>query len=158
MFQFNKKHKVYLDIQKQLKKVAANDILVVGYPKEKQNAYPDGTPVAQVAALNEFGSESNKIPARPFLKTTMHNNRSKYKKILKASLKRIVTGKETKKKELDKLGLIIEKDVKETITSIRSPKNSAKTIARKKSSNPLIDTGHLRASVSHEIRERKVLE
>jgi hypothetical protein len=41
--------------------------LQVGF-MENADPYPDGTPVALVAAVQEFGSPSNGIPPRPFMR------------------------------------------------------------------------------------------
>lgn len=49
---------------------------------------------------------------------------------------------------LNKLGIVAQGDIQSEITSLRSPPNSAVTIARKGSSNPLIDTGAMRQAVT----------
>ncbi|MFT8720022.1 hypothetical protein [Acetobacter sp.] len=47
--------------------------------------YPDGTPVAQVAAWNEFGNKT--APPRPFMRNTIAHNKDKWPKMLAAALK-----------------------------------------------------------------------
>ena len=42
-------------------------------------------------------------------------------------------------------------DIVESITQLDTPPNTPKTIARKGSSNPLIDTGFLRANVTFKV-------
>lgn len=52
------------------------------------------------------------------------------------------------KHTLDMVGLVVSDMVKKRMTSLRTPPNSSFTQKRKGSSNPLIDTGILRASVT----------
>ena len=40
--------------------------------------YPDGTPVALVAAVHEFGAPAKNIPARPFFRAAIAQNKDKW--------------------------------------------------------------------------------
>ena len=40
--------------------------------------YEDGTPVAQVAAIQEFGAPAQKIPARPFIRPTVKEQKEQW--------------------------------------------------------------------------------
>lgn len=136
-----------------LKKIAKSPTSVlVGLPSGS-NAYPDGTSVILVGATHEFGSESNNIPERSFLRSTVHNNRRKYKALIKKLAIKIVNGSMNAKVALNLLGTQVASDVRDTITDIKIPPNKAGTIASKGSSNPLIDTGHLRQSITYEIKD-----
>lgn len=148
-------HKKILSLREIEISLAKDLYIVVGFPKEKQNPYPDGQSVADVAYINEYGSQSQHIPSRPFMRGAMSRNNDKYAKLLKISTKKILDSKSTKEKELLKLGLEAKNDIQEEISRIRTPKNSSKTIKAKKSDKPLIDTGHMRQSVSYELRSQK---
>ena len=52
---------------------------------------------------------------------------------------------------MNHLGLRIQRDVQRTIRNLSDPPNSPITIHNKKSSNPLIDTGRLRQSVTYKV-------
>lgn len=95
--------------------------------------------VAQVAWWNEFGT--SRIPERSFLRSTMREEQGKYAKLLRGSIVRILKGKLTTDKALKALGQKAKSDIQAKIRAIREPANAASTIARKGSSNPLIDEG-----------------
>ena len=108
--------------------------------------YQDGTKVAEVAAIQEFGAPNAGIPERPFFRQSVV--------ILEADLKNIVrniVNPETMvltKNDADIIGAYAQGVIQDRITELRDPPNSPKTIALKQSSNPLVDTGHLRQSVT----------
>lgn len=108
--------------------------------------YPDGTPVAAVAAYNEFGGASH--PARPFMRATIEKNRDRWGALLSASLR--ATGGDLEKA----LSMTAEKIVSQIQDEIRGwqdPPNAPVTIAQKGFDKPLIDTGHMLNSVGYEV-------
>ncbi|WP_122425158.1 hypothetical protein [Pseudomonas viridiflava] len=52
---------------------------------------------------------------------------------------------------LEMVGLVAAGAVKIYMTDLKTPPNAASTVRKKKSSNPLIDTGAMRASVTHKV-------
>lgn len=109
--------------------------------------YPDRTPVTNVAAKNEFGGE--RTPARPFMANAFAAARPKVQQLLMSQVnpgRMIVT---TKTAEM--VGLLVQSEIQQSITDLRSPPNSPVTIARKRKSNPLIDTGFMRMSTTYEV-------
>ena len=113
------------------------------------------------AVWNEFGTKGGAsgggwggpIPERPFLRNAMRNNTSKYRNAMASSAERILLGQATLDSVLTKLGTLAEQDVKNEITSLRSPPNSPVTIAMKGSDNPLIDTGEMRNAVRYKVEK-----
>ncbi len=113
----------------------------------------------QKAIWNEFGTRGGAsgggwggpIPERPFMRNAMRNNRSKYRDALKASAAKLLTGKTTLRQVMSKLGIEAQGDIQSEITSLSSPPNSPVTIALKGSSNPLIDDGEMRATVTWKV-------
>lgn len=105
----------------------------------------DGVTNALKAAVNEFGTDT--IPERSFLRSTMAENRQTYLGNIAKIAQSAIQGKRTPEKGMGLLGLKAQNDIKARITSIATPANAASTIKRKKSSNPLIDTGEMRESV-----------
>lgn len=86
--------------------------------------YPDGTPVATVAAINNFGAPSARIPPRPFF-TNMIADKSpewgdKFSKVLKGA-------DYDAAKALDLMGVGIASQLREAIVATNDPPNSPVT-------------------------------
>lgn len=107
--------------------------------------YPDGTSVAEVAQWNNFGIQD--IPPRPFMSKAISKNQDKWLNVLSNDLKK--SG--DYEKSLNVLGNVMTGDIKKEITDIKTPANSQETINKKGSSNPLIDTGLLRNSITFKV-------
>lgn len=108
----------------------------------------------QLAVLHEFGSPAAHIPERSFVRSTFALMRAKYVEKVKAYLvKGIYSGKRTYLEFLGLIGLRMAADMKARFTDSSNgwPANAPSTIAAKGSSKPLIDTGALRASISHQV-------
>lgn len=119
----------------------------VGIPAGS-NAYPDGTSVIMVGAVQEFGSPSRGIPERSYLRSTINEKRRTYKALLAKLGAKIGTGEITSAKAMNILGATVQADVQEKIRKLRAPPNAPLTVLEKGSSNPLIDTGHLRQVIT----------
>lgn len=136
---------------KRLQKMRGQHHVKVGLPKGS-NPYPDGTDVIAVGVYNEFGTE--RIPERSFLRSGIANNRATYRKLNRGSLQKIRAEKLTIAQGLGRLGIQAQNDVQDQIVEASAPPNHPATIAAKGSSNPLIDTGHLRQSITYEVVDR----
>ena len=119
----------------------------------------DSLNLAQIAAVNEFGSSNGHVPERSFLRSTIDDNRDSYAKGLdravNAGIDTVVAGgigTPAVIRSLQLLGQEVSGDVQGKIRDLRDPPNAPRTIAAKGSSNPLIDTGRLRASIDSEVR------
>ncbi len=110
--------------------------------------YGDGTDLVEVAAYNEFGTED--IPERSYLRSTTDEERNKVNRVVDKELDKIHLGTSTVEQSLGLVGEYMASKVRNKIVAIQNPPNAPATIARKKSSNPLIDTGQLRQNISHE--------
>ena len=118
----------------------------------KNATYDDGTPVASVAAAQEFGSANT--PARSFMRTTIAEQSKRWGRGTKAFLKQSDYDAE---KALELLGAQASADMVDKIADITEPALSPKTIAakRRKGSSqpdkPLIDTGRMSNSISYQV-------
>lgn len=121
----------------------------IGFPSGQH--YPDGTNVAFVASIHEFGAPAAKIPARPFMQPTVRAKKDSWVNTVKKKLPDVVTGKLTAFDVLDLVGIQAAADIQTTISKVTSPPLSPITIARKGSSKPLIDTGLMLASVRNSV-------
>lgn len=142
------------DLMKTFEGLEGEISVVVGVPATADD-YKDGANQVLVASVNEFGSDDGRIPERSFLRSTVDEKAQEYSALLAKLVRRVVDGKITPNQALDRLGLTVERDVKRKIVDLKEPPNAEWTIEQKKSSNPLIDTGQLRQSITYEIRREK---
>jgi hypothetical protein len=120
------------------------DEVKVGYPRPSI-PYPDSdATVADVAMWNEFGVPG-KIESRPFFRTAWNSFKAGMKDVLKRSIDTFKKGKYAK--SLEFAAIMFANEVQNQITAGSWKANSPKTIARKGSSRPLVDTGKLVQSV-----------
>ena len=108
--------------------------------------YDDGTPVTLVAAANEFGMD---VPERPFFRKAISSAPKVLTPVLKANInpKNMVFDARV----AGLMGAVMTGHIQYTLTELRDPPNAPATIKAKRSSNPLIDTGRLRSSVTWRI-------
>ncbi len=107
--------------------------------------YGNGEYVASVAFWQEFGTL--KVPMRPFFRNAITKNTKKWFSVLENELKNNADCSLA----FNRLGEIAKGDIMQSITSLKTPPNAESTIKQKGSTNPLIDTGFLRASVSYKV-------
>lgn len=110
---------------------------------------PEGTSLALIAASNEFGTQDGHIPERPWMRGWFDANKTRIEKVAANLVKKVIDRKITGQKAIKLLGEWATGQMKKSITALRTPPNAASTIRKKGSSNPLIDTGYMRSSVTH---------
>lgn len=108
-----------------------------------------GLTVADVASFNEFGTET--IPERSFIRSTVDLKFNSYVEKSRMLQSKCVLQALSVKKALSVLGELIRADIINTINSGVEPENAPSTIASKRSSKPLIDSGQLKQSINYEI-------
>ena len=108
-------------------------------------------PLAVIAAIHEFGLGD--MPQRSFLRSAYDENLPVIDKMIQRVANGAVFGLGTNA-ALNQLGNVVQGMVQRKIVDGPFVPNSPVTIKRKKSSKPLIDTGHLRQSIRYVI-ERK---
>lgn len=128
-------------------------VVVVGLPKGS-NAYPDGTSVIEVGAVHEFGV--GRVPQRSFLRSTIFENKRKYRDFIAALAKKMAKGTPAST-AMGLLGTKVQSDVQAKFTDNDWPPLSEKAAAGRRNKNkgsitPLVDTGHLRQSITYEVR------
>ena len=112
---------------------------------------------AEIGFLNEFGSASQHIPERSFIRMPLRTKLNQYirqKKSLSAEQfeKAIKEGKE--EDFAKKVGIVAEEVIQDAFASRGFGKwapNAPRTIAEKGSDSPLIDTGQLRRSITSKV-------
>lgn len=95
-----------------------------------------------------------KIPARPWLNPGVASGNDEYLNIIATTM----ADGGTPEQALNKVGVVAVGKVQKYMTDLRSPPNAASTIEKKGSSNPLIDSGAMRQSVTYKIDSGKPTE
>lgn len=131
---------------------------LVDGPRNVQVGFPAGEQSQEIlnrAVWNHYGTSGSgwggPIPERPFLSNAIRGNRTSYRQKLKGSAAKILRGETATRTVLSKLGILAQGDVQTEITNLIDPPNSPVTVARKGSSNPLIDTGEMRGNVTWKV-------
>ena len=134
-------------INQELKNILENKSrLEVGIFEDAK--YDDGKPVASIAKLHEFGNL--RVPPRPFFSIAIDKNQGKWGGILK---NQFLTNQNAEL-SLSQVGEVVRGDVALSLTTLKSPPNAETTIKKKESSNPLIDTGFLRACINFKVAKK----
>ncbi len=126
--------------------------------------YPDGTPVAYVAAIQEFGNPAGNNPSRPFFRNAISQNDG-WKDLANKAMNAVIEGRMELNQALNQMGLKMGADVQESITdgSYEALKQSTLDArqSRKRtkgvSSKPLIDTAQMLQAVSYSVSGGEII-
>lgn len=157
------KRKTRKSLQKYLEKLSPKELvdIAVGFPVGKSASiqYPDGTSVVDVAVYNNYGTFNKDgtvhIPARPFLSIGGLKARQETKRLREQLFKRFNLGTISLQDAANIVGAKAAAIIKKTIRDFDDPPNSPGTIAKKKTNNPLVDTGLMMQSVTWDVRKKK---
>jgi len=100
-----------------------------------------------IAWVNEFGSSDGKIPSRSFIRHAFDQNKTEIQNLQDRLYTSVLLGRTSVRKGLKIMGTFMVSKTQKRITDVKTPANAPRTIKRKGSSNPLIDTGQLRQSI-----------
>jgi len=138
--------------------------VAVGFPMNAEGlttpTYPSNASILEVARWNNFGTVRC-VPPRPFMQQSI----PKIKEGVKAVSEGFSRDRKSSVKPLSRdgamiilkeLGLMGEDAIRHTIAYGDFVPNSPRTIRRKRSNKPLIDTQHMRQGVTYVIREARV--
>jgi hypothetical protein len=110
--------------------------------------YPDGTSVALVAAVNEFGAPSRGQPPRPFFRNMIAAKQGGWSQAVANLMK---ANHNDVAKALDLTGQAIKGQLQQSIIDFTDPPLKASTIKAKGFDKPLIDTSHMLNSADYEV-------
>ena len=105
------------------------------------------------AELGVTGPHQINIPARPWLAPGVESGTREYIGIIESGVK---DGK-SPDMILETIGVIAVGKVQQYMTDLKTPPNAPSTIAKKGSSNPLIDSGAMRQSVTYVVQQGNAL-
>ena len=154
--------------------------VLVGIPEsENQRDDAEEPNNAMLGYIHEHGSPVNNIPARPFLVPGVADAKGKYRpRLIKAAQLALEGKTKDALKQLEAAGILAEQGAKDKINSgdfvpladatvaaraRRGRKGAAAELERRAAglpagtdlAKPLIDTGQLRNSITHVVREKK---
>lgn len=137
-------------------KIKINNIgdekLYVGFPESAK--YDDDTPVAGIAAVQEFGSTKRGIPPRPFMRPTVEKYESEWVNFIESGVEDAVIGNGNFSDKLEMLGLLVSGQIKKTISEVYDPPLSNITLALRKLRSLEVEiTGSVVGSVAKAIKK-----
>lgn len=127
--------------------------------------YPDGTPVAYVASIQEFGWPEGNIPPRLPMRSTSREKRDEWGGVAERASKAVLTGKLSPVQAMETLGLKAAGDIRKGIAAVMSPPLKVNTVkarlAGKKQgkvvsvtvAKPLVDSGHMLATLTNVVEK-----
>lgn len=104
--------------------------------------------------LGVTGPHKINIPARPWLTPGVQSGNEEYLQIITAAIE----AGDPLRIALERVGVVAASKVQLFMTQLKSPPNAASTIKKKGSSNPLIDSGALRQSVTFKVTSTEPTE
>ncbi len=127
--------------------------------------YPDGTPVAAIAAQNEFGNASKRIPPRSFVRTTITEKEEEWRNLALSGARAVVAGNTSVENVMEGLGIASQGDIGKKITQIQEPALSPVTIkARQRKladgkkvgnlTKPLIETSQMLSTLTYSVEKK----
>ena len=109
-----------------------------------------GTTIAEYAAYNEFGTEH--IPERPWMRSNADENEAKYNGLIDGAIDKVLQGA-SPRAALAAVGVEVRNDLIDSIHDEDKYEPLAdSTIARKRSSKPLRDTGAMQRAITVSVR------
>lgn len=102
--------------------------------------------ILDVAMWNELGTSN--APSRPFLRKSVDDNEAKIAAFCQQQIRLLLQGRTTAEEILRKLAVFQKGLIQQTMVEGVFTPNATSTIKKKGSDKPLIDTGHMRQSVT----------
>lgn len=139
-------------LKKEIDKLRTSHYALVGIHESAGQVKDGAMTVATLGAIQHFGNED--IPARPWLDKGLESATKELLYVIREGVEEGLTEQQIMKR----VGVEAEGAIRQYITDLDTPPNAPSTIKRKGSSNPLIDTGAMRASVTSTVVRKKPKE
>lgn len=136
-------------LKKELAKLSTSKYALVGIHEAAGMAEGNQLTQAAVGAYNHFGTDN--IPARPWLDVGVAQGIQDYLEIIQEGIQKGLSTDQI----MNQIGIESSGHVQQYITDLKTPENAKSTIRRKKSDNPLIEDGHMRAAVTYTVTSKK---
>jgi len=139
-------------LKKEIDKLRTSHYALVGIHESAGQVKDGAMTVATLGAIQHFGNED--IPARPWLDKGLESATKELLDVIREGVEEGLTEQQIMKR----VGVEAEGAIRQYITDLDTPPNAPSTISRKGSSNPLIDTGAMRQSVTSTVVRKKPKE
>lgn len=160
MSNFWEKDHGFKDFMAQMTAPSGDQAVFIGYLRDAKPYKPKGksdkgAPItmAQIAAVNEFGSRDGNIPERSFMRSAIAKYSRDIEKLAKKLSVKVFEGVMPKGQALGILGQFVTDKMRAQIDSNVPPANAPSTVTRKGSSKTLVDTGQLIGALDWELRK-----
>jgi len=138
------------DLIKELEYLS-NHRLEIGIFSDSGSPTAGGEDILSIAFTHEFGYAARNIPERSFMRAGFDENESKISNMIEVQIGKVMSMEITAETAMGRIGEYVKGLIQRKITELSSPPLHPVTIERKGSSNPLIDRGHLRMSITWRI-------
>lgn len=139
-------------LKKEIDKLRTPHYALVGIHESAGQVEGEPMTMATLGAIQHFGNK--RIPARRWLDTGAETGTKEYLETIREGVEDGLDSKQI----MDRVGVEAEGAIRQYITDLNTPPNAPSTIKRKGSSNPLIDTGAMRQSVTSTVVRKKPQE
>lgn len=129
-----------------------NSAIKIGLPEKVggQTHKDSDMTIAQIGAIHEYGVPEKNIPKRSFLREPMLNAQKDINKLIKIKFSAVAENRLSVGRALDQMGLYGQKISQKSFTNNDWASLKPATIkAKGNKSNPLIDSGQLRQSITY---------
>lgn len=133
------------DLVRELQYLTTHQVHIGIFADAERN---DDAPMLVIAYAHEFGV---KVPERSYLRAGFDANADEIQAKMEYLLGLVLDGKITGQQALNAIGGFITTRIQAYLTDLKTPPLAESTIKRKGSSNPLIDTGQLRNSITWKV-------
>lgn len=146
--------KVMDELRQELKQFKGGKVVTVGIHEGAPQPEDGDLNMATLGAVLNFGTQDGHIPERPWLEPGIQAGAQEISDTIADAIEAGKGLDDT----LEMVGVVASGAVRQYMTDLKTPPNAESTIKRKGSANPLIDTGALRASVTHRISDESLSE
>ena len=127
----------------------------IGVPASKNGIHKDSKiNMATLLAIHVLGAPSRGIPQRDPLRPPLIANAQRYTDLMAQGIKNALSDGTDPKIVYEKIGIVATNDVYDYFVTGNFKPLDQRTIDRKGSSKPLIDSEELRGSISYEVRNK----
>jgi len=146
--------KAFMELNQRIEAFAKMQLKVGWF---EDSVYENGRSVAEVAAGNELGIASRKIPPRPFMRPTATAKEKEWANTAGRLASRVLDGKMAGQDAMDILGTSVQADIVDAIKNVKSPPLSPITLgvrAYKKQGKEI--SGATIGEIARKIKEGKL--
>lgn len=121
--------KVFQQLDLKIKELQSKQAKIGWFEASK---YPDGTPVAYVAAIQEMGAPGKSIPPRPTMRPAAIETEKKVRELAAQGAKAILSGSQTADTVMEGIASTVQSQISKNIATLTEPPLSPITLGARK--------------------------